>query len=125
MKEILYEDCNNNASFLKHLFTQIQKFSAIELNWSISNLEFIPIDKGDYIEGIPKKMEKVYNFQKKILDEHTVYIAHGTFIDLLEDIKTIYEGDFVALNIGKKAHIKVFDGDIIEIDFDEEDKLKF
>lgn len=49
----MYEDNNNNAVFLKGLFEQVQTLSDLELNWNISNLDFIPIDKGDFIGGMP------------------------------------------------------------------------
>ena len=48
MKQIMYEDCNNNVSFLKGLFEKIQRLSDEEINWRISNLEFIPVYKGDF-----------------------------------------------------------------------------
>ena len=44
MRKILYEDCNNNSMFMKELFIQVQKLSELKLSWSISNLEFIPVD---------------------------------------------------------------------------------
>lgn len=61
MREIVYEDCNNNAAFLKELFVQIQELSVTELSWSISNLEFIPVDQGDFIDCI-----NLYNEKMKI-----------------------------------------------------------
>ncbi len=53
MKQIMYEDCNNNVSFLKGLFEKIQRLSDEEINWRISNLEFIPVYKGDFYNGFP------------------------------------------------------------------------
>lgn len=125
MKKILYEDCNNNASFIRKLFTEIQSFSDDEIKWNISNLDFIPVDKGDYIGGIPDpEMEVINNFKRRILDEHEVIITHSFFMSLLENIKTIYEGKFTGILKGKIIQIKVFDGDIIEIDGEIETKLK-
>lgn len=117
MRKVMYEDCNNNVSFLKDLFSEIQLFSDTELNWSISNLEVIPIDKGDSICGILRpEMELLYNFQKKVLEEHSVIISHNFFMSLLKNIRTIYEGNFISIIKGKSTKVKVFDGDIIEID---------
>lgn len=66
MKRVMYKNCNNNAGFLKKIFIQVQAFSDIELCWSISNLKFIPVDKGDFIEGQAGiEMERIYDFQKK------------------------------------------------------------
>ena len=63
MKQIMYEDCNNNVSFLKGLFEKIQRLSDEEINWRISNLEFIPV-----YNGFPnQEMDKVYDFQRKAL----------------------------------------------------------
>lgn len=125
MRKIMYEDCNNNATFLKGLFTQMQMLSDSELNWSISNLDFIPIDKGDFIGGVPStEIEQLYNFKKKILDEHTIIVAHNDFMDLLKNIKTVYDGRFEVLIQGKQLKVKIFDGDIIEIDGEMEDEFK-
>jgi len=125
MRKIMYEDCNNNAAFLKGLFEQVQALSDLELNWSISNLDFIPIDRGDFIGGMPStEMEQLYNFQKRILDEHKVIAAHSAFMDLLENIKTIYEGKFEVSIRNKNLNIKIFDGDIIEISGEIEDEIK-
>ena len=120
MRKILYEDCNNNSMFMKELFIQVQKLSELKLSWSISNLEFIPVDKGDLIG----EMEELYNFQERILDEHKIVISHNSFMELLENIRTIYEGNFEALIRGNQLNIKVFDGDIIEIDGEMEKELK-
>ena len=120
MRKILYEDCNNNSMFMKELFIQVQKLSELKLSWSISNLEFIPVDKGDLIG----EMEELYNFQERILDEHKIVISHNSFMELLENIRTIYEGNFEALIRGNQLNIKVFDGDIIEIDGEMENELK-
>ena len=126
MRKTMYEDCNNNITFLKELFLQIQKFSDTELNWEISKLDFIPVDKGDFIGGVPSiEMKGLYDFQKKILEEHSINVMHNDLIKLFENIRTIYEGVFVALIDGKAFKIKVFDGDIIEIDGEKEDDVIF
>ena len=116
MRKIMYEDCNNNATFLKELLVQIQALSDTELSWSVSNLDFIPIDHGDFVGGVPDiKMEKLYDFQKRILEEHRIIINHNDFLDLVENIRSIYEGKFVTISKGEQIIIKIFDGDIIEI----------
>ena len=126
MRKKMYEDCNNNITFLKGLFLQIQKFSDTELNWEISKLDFIPVDKGDFINGVPSiEMEGLFEFQKKILEEYSTNVMHNDLMKVFEEIKTIYEGVFVALIGGKTFKIKVFDGDIIEIDGEMEDKIIF
>lgn len=84
------------------------------------------MDKGDFIGGVPSaEMEEIYNFQKRILDEHAVIVTHNDFMILFENIKTIYEGKLEVLMEGKQLEIKIFDGDIIEIDSEIENNLKF
>lgn len=125
MRKIMYEDCNNNATFLKGLLIQIQALSDTELSWSASNLDFIPVDYGDFVGGVPDiKMEKLYDFQKRILEEHRITINHHDLLDLVENIRSIYEGEFVTVSNGEQIKIKVFDGDIIEINGQIEDELE-
>lgn len=125
MRKIMYEDGNNNATFLKELFVQVQALSNSELNWRISNLDFIPIDKGDFIDGIPSdEMEEIYYFQKKALEKQTIILTHNALMELLENIRTIYEGDFAVCIEGEQLKIKIFDGDIIEMDGEMENELK-
>lgn len=113
----MYEDCNNNVSFLKGLFEKIQRLSDEEINWRISNLEFIPIYKGDFYNGVPnQEMEKVYDFQRKAIEEYVINISNSIFMELLVNIKTIYEGVFIGKIRGEQIKIKIFDGDIIEIE---------
>ena len=124
MKKILYKDCNNNAHFLKKIFLQIHALMETEINWNISNLDFIPIDNGDFVNGIPNiEMQKLYNFRKRILDEHRITINNVALMDLLENIRTIYDGNFVAVSNSELIKIKIFDGDIIEIQGTIENKL--
>ena len=126
MRKIIYEDCNNNATFLKGLFSQIQELSDMQLSWSISNLEFAPIDKGDFINGVPSiEMEELFSFQKRILDEHIIIVAHNFLMQLLENIRTVYYGNFEVVVKDKPLKITVFDGDIIEVDGEIEDEIKF
>lgn len=117
MKQIIYEDCNNNVSFLKGLFEKIQRLSDEEINWRISNLEFIPIYKGDFYNGVPnQEMDKVYDFQRKALEEYVIHMSNSIFMESLVNIKTIYEGVFIGNIRGEQIKIKIFDGDIIEIE---------
>lgn len=124
MRRIMYEDYNNNASFLKELFVQVQALVDSEISWSISNLDFIPVDKGDFIGGVPGiEVEELYHFQKRILEEHKIIVTQNTFMHLLENIRTIDVGKFETFIGGKQLKITIFDGDIIEIDGKMENKL--
>ena len=114
MRKIMYEDCNNNATFLKELFVQMQALSNSELNWRISNLDFTPIDKGDFIDGIPSdEMKEIYYFQKKVIEKQTIIITHNALMKLLENIRIVYEGSFDVSIKGEQLKINIFDGDII------------
>ncbi len=124
MKTILYKDGNNNASFLRWIFFSLNEFVNGEFSWSISNLNFVVVYTGDFFQGIiPVELEEIYNFQKETFDNYTVSVTHSRLINLLGSIQTIYEGDFLMLIKGKQLKIKVFDGDIIEIDGYLEDYL--
>ena len=124
MRKIMYEDCNNNATFLKELFVQMQALSNSELNWRISNLDFTPIDKGDFIDGIPShEMKEIYYFQKKVIEKQTIIITHNALMKLLENIRIVYEGSFDVSIKGEQLKINIFDGDIIEIDGEMENEL--
>ena len=48
MKQIMYEDCNNNIQFVKDMFHKISSMVKNELIWSVSNLDSIPADIEDY-----------------------------------------------------------------------------
>ena len=125
MKRLMYEDCNNNAGFLKSLFIQIRELSDAELSWSISDLDFVPVDNGDFVGGVPdREMKKILDFQKRILDEYTVVIDNNELMGLFKKIRTVYEGRFETLIREKQLKVKVFDGDIIEIEGEGEDELK-
>ncbi len=116
MKTILYKDSNNNAPFLRWIFFSLNEFVNGEFSWSISNLNFVVVYKGDFFQGIiPVELEEIYNFQKEAIDNCTVSITHSKLIDLLGSIQTIYEGDFLMSINDKQIKIKVFDGDIMEI----------
>lgn len=118
MKEIIYEDCNNNIQFIKEIFLKIGLMVKEELMWNISNFDSVPVNSEDYsgVGGtVNDSRQRVYLFQQRILNEHTVVIGHKELINLFGDIRTIYEGVFVATIDGYQSKISIFDGDIISI----------
>lgn len=118
MKEIIYEDCNNNIEFVKEMFLKVGLMVKNELMWNISNFDSIPVDSEDYsgVGGtVNNSRQRVYLFQQRILNEHTVVIGHKELMNLFNDIRTIYEGVFVAVIDGHQSKISIFDGDIISI----------
>ena len=126
MKQIMYEDCNNNIQFIKNMFLKISSMVKNELIWSVSNLDLIPADIEDYsgIGGtIDDSRQRVYLFQQRILNEHTVVIGHDELMNLFDDIRTIYEGLFVVIINDQLSKISIFDGDIIKIQGDIENFL--
>ena len=126
MKEIMYEDCNNNIQFVKEMFFKIALMVKNELMWSVSNFESIPVDSEDYsgVGGnVNNSRQRVYLFQQRILNEHTVVIGHKELMNLFDDIRTIYEGTFVVVIDGHQSKISIFDGDIISIQGDIEEFL--
>ena len=126
MKQIMHEDCNNNIQFVKDMFHKVSLIAKDELIWSVSNLVSIPMDIEDYsgIGGaVNNSRQRVYLFQQRILDEHTIVIRHGELMNLFYDIRTIYEGVFVTAINGRQSKISIFDGDIIKIQGDIENFL--
>lgn len=126
MKEIMYEDCNNNIQFVKEMFFKIALMIKNELMWSVSNFDSIPVDSEDYsgVGGnVNNSRQSVYLFQQRILNEHTVVIGHKELMNLFDDIRTIYEGTFVVVIDGHQSKITIFDGDIISIQGDIEEFL--
>ncbi len=126
MKEIVYEDCNNNIQFIKEIFYKIGLMVKNELMWNISNFDSVPVDSEDYsgVGGtVNNSRQRVYVFQQRILNEHTVVIEHKELMNLFDDIRTIYEGVFVAIIDGHQSKISIFDGDIISIQGDIEEIL--
>ncbi len=126
MKQIMYEDCNNNIQFIKNMFLKISSMVKNELIWSVSNLDLIPADIEDYsgIGGtIDDSRQRVYLFQQRILNEHTIVIGHDELMNLFDDIRTIYEGLFVVIINDQLSKISIFDGDIIKIQGDIENFL--
>ena len=126
MKEIIYEDCNNNIQFIKEMFLKIGLMVKEELMWNISNFDSVPVNSEDY-SGVGRTVndsrQRVYLFQQRILNEHTVVIGHKELLNLFGDIRTIYEAVFVATKDGCQSEISIFDGDIISIQGNIEDFL--
>lgn len=121
MKQILYEDCNNNIQFLKDMFRKIGLMAKNEMIWSVSNLDSIPVDAEDDSgigENADNSRQRVYLFQQRILKEHTVVIGHDELMNLFDDMRTIYEGVFAVVINGHQSKISIFDGDIIKIQGD-------
>lgn len=126
MKEIMYEDCNNNIQFIKEIFYKIGLMVNNELMWNISNFDSVPADSEDYSgvgETVNNSRQRVYLFQQRILNEHTVVIGHKELMNLFDDIRTIYEGTFVVVIDGRQSKISILDGDIISIQGDIEEFL--
>ena len=66
MKQILYDDNNNNASYLINILVQVQQQVETVISWELSEFDFIIVDVGDFFNGImPPEIEEVYNFGKK------------------------------------------------------------
>lgn len=126
MKQIMYEDCNNNIQFIKEMFCRISLTVKNELMWNVSNLDAVPIDTEDYsgVGGtVNSSRQRVYLFQQKILNEHTVVIGHKELMNLFDDFRTIYEGVFVVVINNHQNKISIFDGDIVNIQGDIEEFL--
>lgn len=120
MKEILYGDCNHNGLFLKQLFEKIQRLSNGDIHWKVSELNFNPVYKGDWDNGIPsREMEIIYNFRERALQNYTFRIYNSFLMKLLDNIETIYDGLFIGEIQGEQVKIKIFDGDIIELQANE------
>jgi len=124
MKEIVYEDCNNNIQFIKGIFYKIGLRVEKDLKWNVSNLDLVPKESEDYsgVGGtVNNSRQRVYLFQQRILSEHTVVIEHNELMELFDDIRTIYEGIFIVVINAHHSKISILDGDIINIQGDIED----
>lgn len=124
MKQIIYEDCNHNIRSIKEMFCRISLMVKNELMWNVSNLDIVPVNTEDYsgVGGpINSSRQRVYLFEQKILNEHTVVIGHKELMNLFDDIRTIYEGVFAVTINGHQNKISIFDGDIVSIQGDIEE----
>jgi hypothetical protein len=116
MKQILYDDNNNNASYLINILVQVQQQIETLISWELSEFDFIIVDVGDFFNGImPPEMEEVYNFEKKIEREHVIVVEHNYLLKILKNIRTVYYANMKTIIGNNVFSIKIFDGDIIEI----------
>ena len=116
MKQILYDDNNNNASYLINILVQVQQQVETVISWELSEFDFIIIDVGDFFNGImPPEIEEVYNFGKKIEREHVIVVEHNYLLKILKNIRTVYYANMKTIIGNNVFSIKIFDGDIIEI----------
>ena len=116
MKQILYEDNNNNAKYLMNILTQVQQQIETVIFWELSCFDFVIVDVGDFFNGImPPEIEEVYNFRKKIEREHVIIVEHNYLIKMLKNIRTVYYANMKTVIGNGVFSIKIFDGDIIEI----------
>ena len=116
MKQILYDDKNNNASYLINILVQVQQQIETPISWELSEFDFIIVDVGDFSNGImPPEIEEVYNFGKKIEREHVIVVEHNYLLKILKNIRTVYYANMKTIIGNNMFSIKIFDGDIIEI----------
>ena len=116
MKQILYEDNNNNAKYLMSILAQVQQQVETVIFWKLSCFDFVIVDIGDFFNGImPLEIEEVYNFGKKIEREHVIMVEHNYLIKVLKNIRTVYYANIKTVIRNDIFSIKIFDGDIIEI----------
>ena len=116
MKQILYEDNNNNAKYLMNILTQVQQQVETVIFWELSCFDFVIVDIGDFFNGImPPEIEEVYNFEEKIEREHVIVVEHNYLIKMLKNIRTVYYANMETTIENNVFSIKIFDGDIIEI----------
>ena|GEM_PF-311676 len=116
MKQILYEDNNNNAKYLMNILAQVQQQIETVIFWELSCFDFVIVDIGDFFNGImPPKIEEVYNFRKKIEREHVIIVEHNYLIKMLKNIRTVYYANMKTVIGNDVFSIKIFDGDMIEI----------
>ena len=116
MKQILYDDNNNNASYLINILIQVQQQVETVIFWKLLYFDFVIVDVGDFFNGImPPEIEEVYNFEKKIEREHVIVVEHNYLIKMLKNIRTVYYANMETTIENNVFSIKIFDGDIIEI----------
>ena len=117
MKQILYEDNNNNnAKYLMNILAQVQQQVETVIFWELLCFDFVIVDIGDFFNGIiSPEIEEVYNFGKKIEREHVIMVEHNYLIKMLKNIRTVYYANIKTVIRNDIFSIKIFDGDIIEI----------
>ena len=116
MIQIVYDDNNNNASYLINILVQVQQQIETLISWELSEFDFIIVDVGDFFNGImPSEIEEVYNLGKKIEREHVIVVEHNYLLKILKNIRTVYYANMKTIIGNNVFSIKIFDGDIIEI----------
>ena len=116
MKQILYEDNNNNAKYLMNILAQVQQQVETVIFWELLCFDFVIVDIGDFFNGIiSPEIEEVYNFGKKIEREHVIMVEHNYLIKVLKNIRTVYYANIKTVIRNDIFSIKIFNGDIIEI----------
>ena len=124
MKQILYEDNNNNAKYLMNILAQVQQQVETVIFWELSCFDFVIVDIGDFFNGImPLEIEEVYNFGQKIEREHVIIVEHNYLVKILKNIRTVYYANIKTVIGNDVFSIKIFDGDIIEIRGDIENNI--
>ena len=124
MKQILYENKNNNASYLINILVQVQQQVETVISWELSEFDFIIVDVGDFFNGImPPEIEEVYNFGKKIEREYVIVVEHNYLLKILKNIRTVYYANMKTVIGNDVFSITIFDGDIIEIRGDIENNI--
>ena len=124
MKQILYEDNNNNAKYLMSILAQVQQQVETVIFWKLSCFDFVIVDIGDFFNGIiSPEIEEVYNFGTKIEREHVIIVEHNYLIKMLKNIRTVYYANMKTVIGNDVFSITIFDGDIIEIRGDIENNI--
>lgn len=125
MKQILYEDNNNNANYLINILVQVQQQVENVIFWELLYFNFVIVDTDDFFNGVmPPEIEEVYNFEKKIEREHVIVVEHNYLIKMLKNIRTVYYANMKTIIKNNVFSIKIFDGDIIEIRGNIENNIK-
>ena len=93
MKQILYEDNNNNANYLINILVQVQQQVETVISWELSEFDFIIVDVGDFFNGImPSEIEEVYNFgnrQTYLSKENHIHIKIFLFFYFQKNLHKI------------------------------------
>ena len=100
-------ECNecNNSYFLRAIINDM-KLDETRYNWVISDLDLVPIFKGDYSGiGAEEPQSVAYEFLKKIEREKISIINSRKLYSILEDTRTINNGVFICIE--KEYNINV------------------
>lgn len=100
-------ECNecNNSYFLRAIINDM-KLDETRYNWVISDLDLVPVFKGDYSGiGAEETQSVAYEFLKKIEREKISIINSRKLYSILEDTRTINNGVFICIE--KEYNINV------------------